>query len=110
MDIEQLKLVLETLQSVSHDASSLAMLWLWLKFGAVAFSHLFWGTVVACAVWLLVRVIRQQSDSERYEFFLRDMRDTLGTGTGGCMTPAEFSRTSAKLRELADAYRSSKGK
>ena len=110
MDIEQLKLVLETLQSVSHDASSLAILWLWLKFGAVAFSHLFWGTIVVGAVWLLTRLIRQQMDAEKYEHFLRDMRDTLGTGTDGCMTAAEFSRTSAKLRELADAYRTNRGK
>ena len=110
MDIDQLKLVLETIQSVSHDASSLAILWLWLKFGAVAFSHLFWGTIVVSAVWLIVRLIRQQTDGEKYEQFLRDMRDTLGTGTGGVLTPEEFSRTSAKLRELADAYRNNKGK
>lgn len=110
MDIEQLKLVLETLQSVSHDASSLAVLWLWLKFGAIVFSHVFWGAIVVSLVWLIVRVVRAQSSEQDYDRFLREMRDILGTGTGGVLTEPEFSSTSARLRQLALEAQQQKGK
>ncbi len=108
MDIEQLKLVLDTLKSVGHEAGSLAVLWLWLKFGAIAFSHIFWGVVVFSAAWTIVRLVRSQSDQENYEHFLREMRDTLGTGTGGCMTSVEYQRTTTLLRQMALDHRAQK--
>ena len=102
MDIEQLKLVLSTLQG--HDASSLVILWLWLKFGAGVLCTLFWGAILIGAVVALGKAYRAVESDQRSDRFIRDMRDILCTGTGGCMTDSERDRTQALLRSLADAY------
>ena len=110
MDIEQLKLVLETLQSVGHEASTLAVLWMWLKFGAAILHTLFWGLVVVGVVYAIRSGWLALECEHKAEDFMREMRDTLGTGTSGHLTHAEFASTSAKLRELARAHRETKGK
>ena len=110
MDIEQLKLVLETLQSVGHEASTLAVLWMWLKFGASLLHTLFWGAVIVGVAHAIRKAWLALECDRKSEAFMREMRDTLGTGTSGCLTDGEFSSTSTKLRELAHAYRATKGK
>lgn len=100
MDIEQLKLVLETLQSVSHDAGSLAMLWIWLKFGAAAVGHISIMTVIVAVAYFIYKAVRVSYGDDVYERFLRDMRDQLRTGTGGCLTGTERDNTMAAIRAL----------
>ena len=100
MDIEQLKLVMETLQSVSHDASSLAVLWVWLKFGASAIGHLSIMTVVVAVAYFIYKAIRLSYGDDAYDRFFRDMRDELRTGTGGCLTDNERNATMSALRAL----------
>ena len=100
MDVEQLKLVLETLQSVSHDAGSLAVLWLWLKFGAAAVGHLSIMTVVVAVAYFIYKAVRLSYGDDAYDRFFRDMRDQLRTGPGGNLTGEERHRTIAALRQL----------
>ena len=100
MDIEQLKLVLETLQSVSHDASGIAMLWLWLKFGAAVGAQLFWGGIVLSVGYLIFKCVRLSYGDDAYDRFFRDMREQLRTGTGGCLTDNERNNTMSALRAL----------
>ena len=100
MDVEQLKLVLETLQSVSHDAGSLAVLWLWLKFGAAAVGHLSIMTVVVAVAYFIYKAVRLSYGDDAYDRFFRDMRDQLRTGTGGCLTDGERNSTMSALRAL----------
>ena len=100
MDIEQLKLVLETVQSVSHDAGSLAVLWIWLKFGASAIGHLSIMTVVVAVAYFIYKAIRLSYGDDAHDRFFRDMRDQLRTGTGGCLTSAERDNTMAAIRAL----------
>lgn len=104
MDIEQLKLVLETLQSVGHDAASLAVLWMWLKFGASVLNVVFWGAVVFAVVFAIIRAIMIGTGAERTDEFLREMRGLLNTGTSGYMTDSERDRTLALLRRLAEEH------
>jgi len=104
MDIEQLKLVLETLQSVSHDASSIAVLWLWLKFGTHIAAQLFWAVVVCVAVYGIFRTVRMLHGVDGTDTFLREMRDLLQTGTGGVLTDRERHETQTALRNLAHEY------
>lgn len=101
MDIEQLKLVLETLQSVSHDASGIAMLWLWLKFGSHIAGQLFWATAICVGAYLLFRTVRMVHGVDGTDQFLREMRDVLHTGTGGCLSDRERHATQAALSALA---------
>jgi hypothetical protein len=105
MDIEQLKLVLETLQSVGHEAGSLVTLWLWLKFGAATLQALLWGAVIVGVAHAIARGWRALEGDSRADRFLRDMRCVLGTGTSGCLTDAEYARTTSLLRQLADEHR-----
>jgi hypothetical protein len=108
MDIEQLKLILETLQSVGHEASSLTMLWMWLKFGAAILNVVFWGIIIVGVAHAIGRAWRALEGDTRADRFLRDMRDVLGTGTGGCLTEVEYDRTTSLLRRLAEEYRAQK--
>lgn len=108
MDIEQLKLVLETLQSVGHEAGSLATLWLWLKFSGGLLQLAFWAAVIVGVAHAIARAARHLEGDARYERFLREMRGTLGTGTSGVMTDDEYGRTTAMLRQLAEEHRAKK--
>lgn len=97
MDIDQLKLVLETLQSVGHEAGSLAVLWMWLKFGAAAVGHLSIMIVIVVVAYFVYKAVRMSYGDDR---FFRDMRDQLRTGTGGGLTTTERDHTMAALRAL----------
>ncbi len=101
MDIEQLKLVLETLQSVSHDASGIAMLWLWLKFGTHIAGQLFWAIAICVGAYLIFRTVRMVHGVDGTDQFLREMRDTLRIGSSGCLTDSERRATQAALTALA---------
>jgi uncharacterized membrane protein YebE (DUF533 family) len=101
MEIEQLKLILETLQGVGQEAGSLAALYLWLKFGATVLGHLFFAGGVAGIAYIVYRSIRMGIGAESSDQFFRDMRNQLHTGTPGNLTADERQRTIAALRQLA---------
>lgn len=104
MDIEQLKLVLETLQSVSHDASSIALLWIWLKFGASIAGQIFWAVAICAIAYAVFRTVRMLHGVDGTDAFLREMRDVLHTGSGGVLTDRERNDTQARLRAIAHEY------
>ena len=100
MEIEQLKLILETLQGVGQEAGSLAVLYLWLKFGSSVIGHLFFAGGVVGVAYIVYRSIRLGTGADSADQFLRDMRDQLRTGPGGNLTEEERHRTIAALRQL----------
>lgn len=104
MDIEQLKLVLETLQSVSHDASSIALLWIWLKFGASIAGQLFWAIGIGAIAYAIFRTVRMLHGVDGTDVFLREMRDVLQTGSGGALTDRERHDTQNRLRAIAHEF------
>lgn len=101
MDIEQLKLVLEMLQSVSHDASSLVILWLWLKFGSGVLNVVGVLLGVLGVVGIIAYIVRVNEGDAQAQRFLRNMRDTLGIGSSGYLTDDERERTQDVLRQMA---------
>jgi hypothetical protein len=100
MDIEKLKLILETLQGVGHEAGSLAMLYLWLQFGSAAVTNLCIAAAILGAAYLGYKAIRVGYGVDAYDALLRDMRDQLFPGTGGYLTEYERQRTIAVIRAL----------
>ena len=100
MEIEQLKLILETLQGVGQEAPSLAVLYLWLKFGATALGHLSLAGGVAGIAYIVYRSIMLVIGSDSTDQFFRDMRNQLHTGTPGTLTEEERQRTITALRQL----------
>lgn len=110
MDIEQLKLVLETLQSVSHDASALVTLWIWLKFGGAVLHSVGIAIVIIGVVYVIGRAFRaMEGDRQAYEF-LKEMRAALGIGSRGYLDDNERAQTQALLRRLAEEYNANKTK
>jgi hypothetical protein len=100
MDIEKLRLILETLQGVGHEAGSLAMLYLWLQFGSAAVTNLCIAAAILGAAYLGYRAIRVGYGADAYESLLHDMRNQLFPGTGGYLTDDERQRTMAAIRAL----------
>ena len=105
MDIEQLKLILETLQGVGHEAGNLAVLYLWLQFGASALANLSLSGVFLGAGYLIYRGIRMGTGGDVCENFLREMRDQLGTGISGPLSVSERDRTMTALRKLVAKHK-----
>lgn len=97
MDIEHLKLILETVSSVSGDAA------------AIAISYIVFENILPFIVWMtflfiiykvgvnLVNKIPNDND----DAFFKEMRDVLRTGSSGHLADYEKSATKNKLRELA---------
>jgi hypothetical protein len=100
MDIEQLKLILETLQGVGHEAGNLAVLYLWLQFGSAAIANLCIAAAVLGAAYTGYRAVRACYDADASDSFLRDMRNQLLTGTYGHLTDDERHQTMAAIRAL----------
>lgn len=105
MEIEKLKLILDALQGVGHEAGSLATLYLWLQFGASVVTSLSFVAVFLGISYGIYRFIIVSNHHEATDQFFRDMRDRLGTGTGGHLTENERHRTMASLRQLANKPR-----
>ena len=100
MEIEQLKLILETLQGVGHEAGNLAVLYLWLQFGASALTNLSFAGVLGGAGYLIYKGIRMGTGGDVCEQFLCEMRDQLGTGISGPLSNSERQRTMLAIRAL----------
>jgi len=105
MEIEQLKLILETLQGVGHEAGNLAVLYLWLQFiGGVLTNLSIMGALLGIA-YFVYRAIRMSEGHDESESFLREMRDQLGTGVYGHLSKDERQRTMTALRRLVAKHK-----
>ena len=105
MEIEQLKLILETLQGVGHEAGNLAVLYLWLQFGASILGNLTIASVFIGLFYVIYRAIRMSQGHDEAEAFLREMRDQLGTGIYGSLSSDERQRTMTALRKLVAKHK-----
>jgi len=105
MEIEQLKLILETLQGVGHEAGNLAVLYLWLQFAATTIGHLLFAAFLGVAAYLIYKGIRMGTGADVCEQFIREMRDQLGTGIHGTLTTDERNRTMTALRKLVAKHK-----
>ena len=105
MEIEQLKLILETLQGVGHEAGNLAMLYLWLQFAGSAFGYLCTAGVLLGAVGLVYKAIKFAYGEDAYGYFFREMRDQLGTGISGPLSTSERDRTMNAIRQLVAKHK-----
>ena len=105
MEIEQLKLILKTLQGVGHEAGNLAVLYLWLQFAGSAVANLCVAAVLVGAAYLGYRSIRVGYGVDAYDAFFRDMRNQLVTGAYGHLTDDDRQRTMAALRQLVAKHK-----
>jgi hypothetical protein len=100
MEIEQLKLILETLQGLGHEAGNLAVLYLWLHFAGSVLTSISLVSIFVGLFYFIYRAVRMSYGHDEAEAFLREMRDQLGTGITGVLTTDERQRTMTALRRL----------
>jgi hypothetical protein len=96
MNIEELKLVLETIRSLSGDASTAAYLYFGLEFAKFVLGWL----VGAGVVLTITRTIVTLSGNGRDELFMCECRDALHIGSRGSFTENERAATQQAIRNL----------
>lgn len=100
MDIEQLKLITETLSSLGAEAKTVAIWWMVLD-------KVLPLIATVTSIWLVgtisVRVIIACSSADRA---MRQLRDLLRTGPGGHLTLQEIDATVAEVVRLKNAEES----
>ena len=94
MDIEQLKLVIETVKSVSGDAQAVAIWWLVLDKLLPVIAWL----IVGCGAFKLLSRLILNINSHKD---MCDIRDMLGIGISGPLMEVERKQVLAKIRELS---------
>ena len=62
MNIEELKLILETINSVSHDASTAAIWWMALHYGSMVFGWILFASTVFGVVYTVAGLIISNSE------------------------------------------------
>lgn len=96
MNIEELKLILETIRSMSGDATTAAYWYFGLEFAKVALGWL----VGAGVVLTLARAVATANSVGADEAFMRECREALGTGCRGGLTDTERYDTQQAIRKL----------
>jgi len=96
MNIEELKLVLDTIRQLSGDASTAAYAYFGLEFAKFVI-----GWVVGA--WLMFTVIKTVAKTagvDQDEAFMRECRDALHTGCRGYLDEVEREATQQAIRKL----------
>ena len=96
MNIEELKLILETIRSLSGDATTAAYWYFGLEFAKFALGWL----VGAWLAWALIKTVAAASGVGADEAFMRECREALGTGCGGSLIGSERVATQQAIRKL----------
>lgn len=96
MNIEELKLILGTIQSLSGDASTAAYWYFGLEFAKFVLGWL----VGAGVVLTITRTITAANGVGADEDFMCECRDELGIGCRGNLIQGERRATQAAIRKL----------
>ena len=99
MDIEQLKLVIETVKSVSGDAQAVAIWWLILD------------KLLPVVAWLIVgygvfktatKIINAISAADHNEVMIKELRDVLYPNGSGYVCGSNYKYMVKRAKELAE--------
>ena len=93
MDIEQLKLILETVQGISGNAQTVAIVWIFISQLLPMICWMIVFSVLVNAVPIAIGIARDE------EIFYKWVRREMGMGTG-YLSRTDFLEVEEKLREL----------
>ena len=96
MNIEELKLVLDTILSLSGDATTAAYWYFGLEFAKAVIG---WAGVAWVAL-ALIKTIAKANGVDEDEAFMRECRDALHTGCRGHLDEVEREATQRAIRKL----------
>lgn len=100
MNIEELKLVLETIRSLSGDASTAAYWYFGLEFAKYVLGWLVSAGVILTMILTITRTITVANGVGADEAFMRECRDELRIGCRGALVEDERRATQAAIRKL----------
>lgn len=104
MNIDELKMILETINSTTGLAKDFGTTWIWLHYGFKVFDMLVLLLVVAVICYVIYRCVLAINGGGDQERFLRQCRDRLRIGSPGGMTDGEWVELRMKLTELIDRH------
>jgi hypothetical protein len=96
MDLEQLKLILETLRAAGDTSATLFIVWMVLD---KVFPPTVWLVSLSLVLWVVARFFPRPSSWKCGEV----IRDLVGVGMPGQLTEPEAEATIARVRELVAA-------
>ena len=96
MDIEQLKLILETVQGIAGDAKTTAIWWMALHYGLHILNQLLIAGVVITVAVIVARTVMYYNDDEK---FIKEMRDGMNLGYG-YLCQSDRIKTHNAIRKL----------
>lgn len=99
MEIEQLKLILETLQHTTDGAKDFGIWWIALHYGEKVLNGLFMVVCVCGIAWGVCKAILISSGSSEDTRRLQHLRDLMRVGSPGAVTDGEFDRMREKIRD-----------
>lgn len=99
MNIEELKLVLETLQHTTDGAKDFGVWWIALHYGVKAFDALMIAAAVWGVAWAIVKAIVLCNGSDTSERRLQHLRDLMRIGSPGLVSNSEFDQMRDKIRD-----------
>ena len=105
MNIEELKMILDTINATTGLAKDMGTTWIWLHYGFKALSGLALIASVALVVYGIYRIVLAINHADIDTSFMRSCRDKLGTGSSGVVVEQEYFATTAKIMELIDQYK-----
>ena len=104
MNIEELKMILETINATTGLAKDMGTTWIWLHYGLKLLEGLAILVGIAVVTYGIYKIARIMHSDGIDTVFMRQCRDKLKTGSGGSMTDGEYYRTTAKIMELVDKH------
>lgn len=105
MNIDELKMILDTINATTGLAKDMGTTWIWLHYGFKALSGLAWLAGIALVVYGIYRIVKTVNNADIDTAFMRRCRDRLGIGSTGTVTEREYYATTTKIMELIDQYK-----
>ncbi len=96
MNIEELKLVLDTIRQLSGDASTAAYVYFGLEFAKFVIG---WA-VGAWLMFTVIKTVAKTAGVDADEAFMRECRDALRIGSRGHLADVERAETQRVIRQL----------
>jgi len=105
MNIEELKMILDTINATTGLAKDMGTTWIWLHYGFKLLYELAFLVGIAMVIYGIYRIAKTVNNADIDTAFMRRCRDRLGIGSTGTVTEREYYATTTKIMELIDQYK-----
>lgn len=100
MNIDELKLILETLQHTADGAKSFGLWWIALHYGVKALHLLCLVAGVWAIAWAIVKSVQICNGADDNTQRLQQLRDIMRIGSPGVVSHGEYEQMRDKVRNF----------